>query len=401
MQSSFNETGIAFQDNIGIPRFIGLASILSLAIAAICLGVLQAPWPIPLSLAIFGILNLHNFFPSKIHRLVPWAYHLAMSSALITTTVIAGYTGGISSTFMSVLIVLALISYCNKEKTYTICAFLIAIGLFSISTAELAISRNFLSGSATAVFSLLSFFIAGATTLLFVQKVWFKRQVGLQLQFNAQEEELERKNTLLKEIHHRVKNNLQTVSSLLSLQSKSIEDIAIKNLFKESQNRVICMAMVHEMLYQREDLSKIEYRSYIEQLTNYLLRSSKGGYAQVKVNINVPEIRLNVDTAIPLGLIINETVTNSLKYGFINETNGEIYIALKKETGRNYILEIGDNGVGYSGTPNNNNSNSLGLKLIKNLTRQLKGSIEKDATKVGTNYIVKFQESEPHFHSVA
>ena len=106
------------------------------------------------------------------------------------------------------------------------------------------------------------------------------------------EERIHEKDTLLKEVHHRVKNNLQTVSSLLSLQSRGIEDEKVKNLIKSSQNRVIAMAMVHEMLYMREDLSKIDYKSYVEELSEYLVKSVKGADSNVKVNINIPQDRI-------------------------------------------------------------------------------------------------------------
>ena len=126
------------------------------------------------------------------------------------------------------------------------------------------------------------------------------------------EERIHEKDTLLKEVHHRVKNNLQTVSSLLSLQSRGIKDEKVKNLIKSSQNRVISMAMVHEMLYMRDDLSKINYKSYVEELSEYLVKSVKGADSNVKVNINIPQIELGIDTAIPLGLLINEALTNAL-----------------------------------------------------------------------------------------
>jgi two-component sensor histidine kinase len=212
----------------------------------------------------------------------------------------------------------------------------------------------------------------------------------------------EEKDTLLKEVHHRVKNNLQTVSSLLSLQSRTIEDPRTKSILKSSQNRVISMAMVHEMLYMREDLSKIQYKTYVRELSEYLVKSLKGANNKVSLNIDIPDIELSIDTAIPLGLLINEAITNSLKYGIKDDHEGEIYISIEKEDEHCYVLHIGDNGAGYSDTLSLKNSRSLGLKLIHNLARQLKGTITRDPSKKGTNYIVKFREIEPQpFPSVA
>lgn len=215
------------------------------------------------------------------------------------------------------------------------------------------------------------------------------------------EKRIKEKETLLKEIHHRVKNNLQTVSSLLSLQSRNIEDVGMKNIIKSSQNRVISMAMVHEMLYMRDDLTKIEYRSYVQELSEYLVRSLKGSENKVKLSIDIPDIKLGIDTAIPLGLLINETITNALKYGITDENEGEISIVMKQEENNDYILKIGDNGVGFPDTIDHKTTKSLGLKLIHNLTRQLKGTIIKDISKKGTNYIVTFQEVAKQLHSVA
>jgi two-component sensor histidine kinase len=209
---------------------------------------------------------------------------------------------------------------------------------------------------------------------------------------------MEEKETLLKEVHHRVKNNLQTVSSLLSLQSRNVEEARMKTLLKSTQNRVISMAMVHEMLYMRNDITQIEYKSYVQELSEYLIRSIKGLDSKVQLKIDIPDIKLGIDTAIPLGLLINEAVTNALKYGFTDEEEGEIYIVLKKELDKQYVLNIGDNGKGFPETITYKNSKSLGLKLIHNLTRQLKGTIQRDASKKGTNYIIRFHEITQQLH---
>jgi two-component sensor histidine kinase len=203
---------------------------------------------------------------------------------------------------------------------------------------------------------------------------------------------MQEKENLLKEVHHRVKNNLQTVSSLLSLQSRNIDNGPMKGLLKGTQNRVIAMAMVHEMLYMRKDISHIEYKSYVQELSEYLIRSIKGVDNAIDLKIDIPDIKLGIDTAIPLGLLINEVLTNALKYGISDEQAGEIHISMQKLDNNEYILEIGDNGVGFPENINYKNTKSLGLKLIHNLTRQLRGTIEKDQSKKGTNYRIQFHE---------
>jgi len=205
--------------------------------------------------------------------------------------------------------------------------------------------------------------------------------------------ELEKANqeitTLLKEVHHRVKNNLQVITGFLALQSSLLKDEKISNIFRSSQLRINAMAMVHEMLYQNENLSKISYDEYIRQLTNNLLNTFKGVDHDIKISIDSPNINFNLDTSIPLSLLLNEIITNSLKYAFPDD-EGIISIKVSTEDYSCFTMEIGDNGIGYDKSLNDNSS--LGLKLISNLSRQLKGTIEKDNSLEGTNYKISFCE---------
>ena len=215
------------------------------------------------------------------------------------------------------------------------------------------------------------------------------------------QDRIDEKETLLKEVHHRVKNNLQTVSSLLSLQSRAIADDKISNIIKSSQNRVVSMAMVHEMLYKRDDyLSKIELKPYVKELSDYLVRSVKGNTNNVKVNLDIDDHKLSIDTVIPLGLIINETITNALKYGIVEDQTGEITISLQKISDKRFEMNLGDNGIGYPEDINPTTSKSLGLKLIYNLARQLRGTITRDSEKKGTYYRIEFEEIIEEFNSV-
>ncbi len=208
------------------------------------------------------------------------------------------------------------------------------------------------------------------------------------------ENRLNERDTLIKEIHHRVKNNLQVVASLLSLQSSFIKDEQIKMLFRYSQYRINSMGIVHEMLYKSDDLNRIDYAAYIKELIDTLILSMKGNNSKVKLVIEVENIFLNIDTSIPLGLLINEIITNSLKYGFTDTHEGTITVKMVKLSTYIYKLSIGDNGSGIPSNINFRNTKSLGLKLIHKLALQLRGNIEKDNSKKGTNYIVTFQEIE-------
>jgi two-component sensor histidine kinase len=161
------------------------------------------------------------------------------------------------------------------------------------------------------------------------------------------------------------------------------------------------MAMVHEMLYKRDDyLSKIELKPYVQELCDYLVRSVKGSGNNVHVNLDIKNYKLSIDTVIPLGLIINETITNALKYGIAEVRDGKIHVSVEKIADNRYKMYLGDNGIGYSEEINPKTTNSLGLKLIYNLARQLRGSITRDYAKKGTHYTIEFEEVIEQFNSV-
>jgi PAS domain S-box-containing protein len=188
---------------------------------------------------------------------------------------------------------------------------------------------------------------------------------------------LNEKEILLKEIHHRVKNNLQIVTSLLKLQSSYVSDKKVKLLFKESQNRVQSMSLIHQKLYQTKDLAKIDFRDYIETVATHLQHSFGILEDRVKVSIEVNNLFMSIDNAIPAGLIINELVSNSLKHAFPGERSGSIYIhAAFDEFKNEYWLVIRDDGVGFPENIDINNSNSFGLKLVSTLVEQMSGTLE-------------------------
>lgn len=320
--------------------------------------------------------------------------------ALGASVIITLYSGGINSPFIFVLALVVFAGYISTKvygRVYLNLNLLIIILIYSQSVAEFSFTENVVPVESKNMFALFSILFSVYLLGGVIGKNLLKAHNELHKTRNENEARIKEKDTLLKEIHHRVKNNLQTVSSLLSLQSRSIEEPRIKNLIKSSQNRVISMAMVHEMLYMRHDLSKIEYKTYVEELSDYLLRSFKGSENNITLNIIIPDVKLGIDTAIPLGLLINEVITNALKYGIKDNDEGEIHIELQKSNSKDYVLYIGDNGKGFPETISHKNTKSLGLKLIHNLARQLKGSINRDMSKKGTNYIVKFSDIQHTF----
>lgn len=203
---------------------------------------------------------------------------------------------------------------------------------------------------------------------------------------------LKEKEVLLKEIHHRVKNNLQIISSLLNLQSGYIQDSQAGEMFKESRNRVKSMALIHERLYQSKDLARIDFAEYVRNLTTHLFRSYGVNTHAVGLKIAVGKILLDIDTAIPCGLIINELVTNSLKYAFPPGVAGEIRIDLHRENNGCLALVVSDNGAGLPPDFDFHNTDSLGLQLVSTLTEQLEGTIQLERDS-GTTFKILLQ---PH-----
>ena len=186
---------------------------------------------------------------------------------------------------------------------------------------------------------------------------------------------LQEKEVLLKEIHHRVKNNLQLISSMMRLQSGTIEDPAMLHVFRESQDRVKTMARIHEELYKSKDLARIDFEKYARGLATNLVRSFGSG---INLAVDIKDVYFGIDTAIPCGLIINELVSNCLKYAFPAGSQGIIEIALQPCGGDQFSLTVRDNGIGFPADLDFQKTKSLGLQLVNTLARQLKGTIQLD-----------------------
>jgi PAS domain S-box-containing protein len=206
------------------------------------------------------------------------------------------------------------------------------------------------------------------------------------------EKSLHEKEILLKEIHHRVKNNLMIISSLLNLQSDYIKDEESKNIFKESQNRARSMALIHERLYQSIDLKRMDFGDYIRSLSTELLHTYEVDPGLIKLKINVEDIFLDINTAIPLGLIVNELVTNSLKHAFPEGNSGEINVDFHPIDDY-YEFTVKDNGVGFPEDIDYQNTESLGLQIVTSLTDQIDGEITLDRNN-GTKFKITFKELE-------
>jgi PAS domain S-box-containing protein len=199
---------------------------------------------------------------------------------------------------------------------------------------------------------------------------------------------LKEKEVLLKEIHHRVKNNLAVISSLLNMQSKYIKDRKTLEVFRESQNRVKTMALIHTKLYQSTDLARIDFADYIKKLAADLFDSYRLEPDSISLLLNVENVQLDVNVAIPCGLIINELLSNALKHAFPEGHRGEVRISLHLED-ETVTLMVADNGIGFPGDIDFRNTESLGLQLVTALVMQLGGEIELTRDK-GSTFRISF-----------
>lgn len=196
---------------------------------------------------------------------------------------------------------------------------------------------------------------------------------------------------LLKEIHHRVKNNLQVISSLLNMQSRETTDEGMLGAIQEGQNRVKAMSLIHQKLYQNENITEIDFKDYATELANQLSAVFMKSDKKVKSEVKSDNIRLDIDTAIPVGLILNELISNAYKYAFDEMPEGNIEITLNRIKEGELNLKVKDNGKGLPSDFNIDEAKSLGLKLVKILTKQLKGHLSLDSQN-GTIFSIDFKE---------
>jgi PAS domain S-box-containing protein len=203
--------------------------------------------------------------------------------------------------------------------------------------------------------------------------------------------QLMEKDVLLKEVHHRVKNNMQVISSLLNLQSRRVKDPFVSEMFKESQGRIRSMALVHERLYQSSDLSRIEFSEYLRNLAVHLFHSYQADSSRTRLRIDAEEVFLNINTAIPCGLIVNELISNALKHGFPEGRSGHIDIELRRAAEEKYVLRVKDDGVGFPDGLDFRKTDTLGMQIVITLVEQIEGRLEL-SRKAGTAFRLEFNE---------
>ncbi len=219
-------------------------------------------------------------------------------------------------------------------------------------------------------------------------------EIDLKNKQQALEAALAEKEALLKEIHHRVKNNMQVISSLLNLQSRYLKHPLDVEIFKESQRRIRSMALIHEMLYQSKSLSQIDFGEYVRKLMDSLRGSMDATRGRVSYNLDVHHVRLEIQAAIPCGFIVNELVSNSLKHAFPGERRGEISVGLIREADDSILLTVRDDGVGLPLGVDPATCDSMGLQLVATLAKQIDGTVTLEPGP-GARFAVRFRDPKP------
>jgi len=200
---------------------------------------------------------------------------------------------------------------------------------------------------------------------------------------------LKEKDILLREIHHRVKNNLQIVHSLLDLQSARLDDETVLDMLRDSQNRIRSMALIHQTLYQSKDFARVDFSHFLESLVSTLVSSYSADTARLDLQVMTDGVSLPLSTAIPCGLILNELIANAIKHGFPDGRSGEIRIALKRDQNDHVLLSVSDNGVGIPDDLVIEATHTLGLQLVNLLADQIGGQLTVNRTRP-TMFVLRF-----------
>ncbi|MFD0962533.1 sensor histidine kinase [Pseudofulvibacter geojedonensis] len=343
----------------------------------------------------YSIVNTINILLFYYHKKILLSYNLGSILSFVGACVMSLYSGGINSPILPFLVLLIYFAYLIGEiygnlwfvvVTLTVICFYI-FDLLNVSMVNEIDDHNM------AEFNLIFLLFL----LILLGGVFGRMMNKINLAIKKAKQEIvyknDEKSIMLKEIHHRVKNNLQTVNSLLRIQARGVDDPKVQSMFKMAQSRIVAMARLHEKIYNTNDFKHIDVNEYIKLLIDDLINSYNLD-KEITATMSVDSLKMSIDTLLPLSLIINEFVSNSLKHAFKDKVNGEVYVELKNNHENNYELIIGDNGVGISDDEFLFIENSTGMILIKTFVKQLKGKIEKLKTDQGTLFKISFLGAE-------
>jgi two-component sensor histidine kinase len=225
-----------------------------------------------------------------------------------------------------------------------------------------------------------------------------ERVQAQQATLDRQNVSLQQRETLLREIHHRVKNNMQVMSSLLSLQARAALNPETRRMLEDNQNRIQSMALLHEILYQSEDLAMVDFPKYVLRTVDNLFRSCGVKDGQIRLHTELDQLALELDDALPFGLLISEVVSNSLKHAFPQGRSGEVSVFLHQQSDTTISLRLSDDGIGLPAELDWSTTRSLGLRLVRTLAQQLRGNLEvrsQGGTEVRLTFQVRHWDANP------
>ena len=366
-------------------------TIMTLICSLLCFYVLDIKGVIFYALLAYSIVNFLNILVFFRYRNLEVTYNIMSVLAFAVTYTICLFSGGVNSPFSSFLVLIIFSGYATKilyGDLWLVIISLAVVLLYFINISEYKFT-NYVTEDAKDEFNF--FFLMFLIVLLggVFGRLMSKNN---DLVYKSKKEIAKRneeKTVMLKEIHHRVKNNLQVVNSLLRIKERGVDDENVKLMFKLAQSRVVAMARLHEKIYNTKDFMYINVRDHFKLLIRDLIHSYSLD-KNIVSKFNIEPVKMSIDTLLPLSLIVNELVSNSLIHAFNDVDIGELYIGLKSTNASNYELIVGDNGCGTSECVLSKIVNSTGLILIKTFVKQLNGNIEPLRGRVGTNFKISF-----------
>lgn len=328
------------------------------------------------------------------HQKLELTYNLMSSFTFIVAYIVSLHTGGINSMFATFLVLLIFFGYLSNRFYGLFWLVMVSVAMISMFAVDNYSDYKFPNeitkqNQGEFSFFILMFFIAlfgGVFGFLINKNNKHIRKAKREISIINEE-----KSVMLREIHHRVKNNLQVVNSLLRLQSRSVNDNQVKLMFTMAQSRIVAMARLHEKIYKTENLKSINIKEHINELVKDLIKGYNAD-KNISTLLEIESVEISIDALLPLSLIVNELISNSLKHAFNKVDKGIIEINLNSLCQNEYELIIGDNGKGMSKRQHKAFTKGIGARLVKSFVRQLEGEIEPLDTFVGTYYKIKFKD---------
>ena len=373
------------------------STLIILIFAAFCFIALNIRGTLFYTLIGFSIINGINTLSFYKHKNLEVSFNVAAILAYVVVLIVSLNTGGINSSFNGIFVLLIFFGYVASRfygNLWFIVITLTIIALYVLEHSSIQLENSVSSLNNTEFNLFINFLmialLGGAFGLLVHKNFSRIRSAKKEIALKDQE-----KAVMLKEIHHRVKNNLHVVNSLLRIQSRLIKDEDVKSMFSVAQSRIVAMARLHEKIYKTDNLKHIDIQNHFTELVNDLIATNNLN-TSIRVIVKISNIYIPINTLLPLCLILNEVVSNSLKHAFKDQEIGVINIGIQTLTEDLYQLIISDNGIGYSGDLLNTKAMGTGMRLIKSLVKQIGGDITLQSNEEGISYCIKIPIESEH-----